>query len=212
MGSDVQSRDASLELERWLAEVLTLARTSDALDPRAVPRARDRQAYLGCREPWRAGMFWTWAMLVLGPVLTVLVLVIVGLRTPFASWEMATALLALLPLPLALSGAGVIVALRNRRVRSSNARRRRLDTEYAHQIEKMVAAELHATSMHYRQTGVVFRPSVEGRLLRAQVYERAVEFCLTAVRGRRATTLSEAIELYETELRPARVTPASRRA
>ncbi|WP_156887611.1 hypothetical protein [Propionicicella superfundia] len=193
------------QLENWLNHVLGLVRRFDQLGrDRQAAYARHRHLYVRYLERWGAAAYFLWVFILTVALTIVAIILFIGI--PLATMNTSEDFLAevarifLLPFPAALPGALAIVLLRNTRARAINKRRRVLNEQRADQIEDAVRPEIESINAGLQEIADDFSKHVAGRFPEAYLYDEAILFCLTMARNHRASTLTAALNLYETEL------------
>lgn len=106
----------------------------------------------------------------------------------------------LLPFPIALIAAWVIVALRNSRLASTNARRQRFNQAQAERNAPALRPHLAPIIEQREQVVLGLRESVTGHFPPAYLHEEALVFVVNMFANHRANTITDAVNLYETEL------------
>lgn len=174
----------------------------------SIYQAHDHR-YVTYPKPWRAGMYWLWVL-----ILTIAFSVInfsIGMMVFMSSMdssagEMDSATLVpmlglfLLPLPLALIGAGVIVVMRNRRIKATNSKRETQNQEIAQQIATDTWPQIQQVQAQLKQASQEYWEHYSGWFPSNYLTASDVAQCWHIVHNHRASTVQEAINIYETIL------------
>lgn len=207
--SQMQSFDPRAELEARLDYVLGLIRRGQQLVVSEQQiHAKYQSWYLGYKKRWGAGMYFLLALAIivvlyiLSPIMqyaTALIFGAMGAGSDQAAISIARLVLGLLPLFAGFVLAGVIVALWNKRVLVANARIQDENQRRSVDVAAAMNPELDVVFSQMDQVRVGLRQYAEGWIPRDYFSDEVVGFCLTMARNHRASTLQEALNLYETE-------------
>ncbi|MHA3724167.1 hypothetical protein ACXR2T_09840 [Leucobacter sp. HY1910] len=205
--------DARAQLENKLAGLHGVLRRFEDLQAQEQAIYQQHQhRYVRYLNRWRGGMYWLW-VLILTAVFSVFAFSImvsaIGRASleagPSGSYESASSMMApmlwlLLPLPLALIGAAVVLAIRNGGLAKTNAKREQQNETIAQQIGnetwpavQQVQAQLEQTRQEYRQGYSGFFPS-------DYLNTDDVRECWQIVHEYRASTVQDAMNVYKNVL------------
>ncbi|ASN18374.1 hypothetical protein [Arthrobacter sp. YN] len=199
-------------LQNWLEYVLGLIRRVDDLyRQEASLKSRYDNQYQRYLKTWGAGMYFLWTLIltlmfsafVILVVFTTIILPAMGARDRdggLFSEGIPGAGLFLLPLPVALIGAGIILFVLNSRVRTINEVRGATNARMQNEITVRIAPELVPINRGFAEVRQALRQNVVGHFPVEYLYEDALSFCIFAVANFRANSITEAIGLYENEL------------
>lgn len=186
-------------VRQLLREILHLERTRDAI------LATNAPPYLGHAQRWRGGEFialaavvYTGCFLVAGMALSVAD----GARTDDDRWGSAAYVGGVLfwPAVAATAITAVLVTLHNRRVPGLNRRRDEINQARYMDLVEAVRPQTAPIEARMAELAATYQRDVGSHYPPAYVHDEAVSFFIDAVRNHRASTLSEAVNLYETEL------------
>jgi hypothetical protein len=207
-----QTGDGRAELETWLAYLLNLLRWIDARWQEKTSIAQRHQPLILLKKKWG---FLPFALWVVG---LVVLLTVIG--TPILqAWAKAEAYaqgsirypniqapnVGILMIPVALIIAVAIVLVRNKLVLPRlHAHAERINQPRRAHNQALLVEE-QQLDVQLNQASHDFAANIGDKFPKAYLYDEAVGFCVQMVRNHRATSIPEAINLYETERHHQRV-------
>lgn len=151
-------------------------------------------------HPWRGGARVGMALLLsFGLFLIAMIIVVVTLGGPGAqdpSAALAVPLVVLAPVPTAF----ILIALRNASIPRRNAKREKANQKIAMQVEELAADELAPVRREMVKARAEFIKRFEGWFPAKYLTSDDVGACWRLVEDHRASSVQEAINVYETEL------------
>ena len=157
--------------------------------------------YVGYKTKWRAGMYWLWVLLLtIGlSILAFAIFTTSIIRTPSDGMGVQLGLLGLflLPLPVALIAAGVLVGVRNARVPAQNHQREMFNQQAAAKIQELAAPQLAPIDAELRRAVTKYRSEYSD--WRQSAYLQNAEdvgALWHIVHNLRASDIGEAIRCY----------------
>lgn len=201
-----QTGDARAELETWLVYLQNLLRWIDARWQEKTSIAERYQPLMPLKKKWGFRPFALW---VAG-----LVVLFTAIGTPILqAWAKAEAYaqgsirypniqapyVAILMIPFALIVAFAIALVRNKLVLPRlNARAERINQQRGAHNEAVLVEEQQVDAQ-LNHASRDFAANIGDKFPQAYLYDEAVGFCVQMVQHHRATSISDAINLYETE-------------
>lgn len=205
--------DARAQLETQLNQLHHILNRFEELQQQELAvYQRHQHRYVTYLNRWRAGMYWLWVLLLTVVLSIVAVIVVVGVVSSAAasvsasgeygnmSSSMGVMLVFLLPFPLALIGAGVIVGVRNGKMPSTNAKREQQNIQIAEQIAADTWPEIEPLLVQLDLSRQEFSNGFAGWFPSKYLTATDVAECWHIVHDHRANTVQGAINVYETIL------------
>lgn len=205
--------DARAQLENKLAGLHGVLRRFEDLQVQEQAIYQQHQhRYVRYLNRWRGGMYWIWVLILTAVFSVIAISIMVSAISqasleagPSGSYESASSMMApmlwlLVPLPLALIGAAVVVAIRNGSLAKANAKREQQNETIAQQISnetwpavEQVQAQLEQARQEYRRGYSRFFPS-------DYLNTDDVRECWQIVHDHRASTVQDTMNVYKNVL------------
>lgn len=209
MISDPQPGDPRVQLESRLAALFHLLRHLESLqDEKDAVYARHAHRFVPYAQRWRAGMYWLWVLIctivltVIAAVASVAVITMTS-ATAQSDGSAGTAIAAvaffLMPVPVSLLLAGVIVAIHNARLAAGNAKRELRNRETAAEIDALLAPEVAPLDRQLAEGRRAYREGYDGWFPEKLLSSTDVGACWQIVHDHRATTVQEVVNRYRTD-------------
>ncbi|MDQ4213187.1 hypothetical protein [Microbacterium capsulatum] len=197
--------DARFQLEQHLGGLYHLLTRFESLsEQKEAVYQRHAYLYQPYKKKWRAGMYWLWVLI--GTVALTALTPVVGSIVYSATTPSDTVasvlvgiVLFLLPFPLALIAAGVIVPVRNRRVPAMNARIEQSNQQAAVRIGELTAPEIHPIDRQLVQARREYSDGYAGWFPEKYLSSADVAACWQIVHDHRASTVQEAVNRLLTD-------------